>query len=366
MLENLISATIGPAAVEVDGRGEFPRASIGTLLANGYGGLISAGAVGGGGGSFADAAAVVRRLASVCGSTAMVYTMHLAATAVIEQVGPDDVRRDIAAGLHLSTLAFSERGSRSHFWATLSTARAEDDSVVLDADKSWVTSAGEADSYVWTSRPLAGDGPSTMWLVPADTAGVKVAAPFDGLGLRGNASSPVDALGARVPMGCMLGADGGGLDLALSAVLPWFLLLNASGSLGFGDAALAKTLDHLKSARLEHLGQALIDQPAPRGRYGRLRVVLDSAGALVDDACAALASGRADAALRMLEAKAAAAEAALEVTGEAMRLGGGAAFRRDLGIERHFRDAQAAAVMAPTTDALHDMIGRALAGMPLL
>ena len=82
---------------------------------------------------------------------------------------------------------------------------------MLDAETSWVTSAGEADSYVWTSRPVAADGPSTLWLVPATTAGLAVGAPFDGLGLRGNASSPVTASGARVPASAMLGADGAGL-----------------------------------------------------------------------------------------------------------------------------------------------------------
>lgn len=367
VLEDLITSTVAPAAPGVDATGRFPRTSIDALLASGYGGLISAPEVGGAGGSFTDAAAVVRRLGAVCGSTAMVYAMHLAATAAVEAAGPDDVRREIAAGRHLSTLAFSEKGSRSHFWATLSTARADGDAhVTLDAEKSWVTSAGEADSYVWTSGPIEADGPSTLWLVPAGTEGVKVAGPFDGFGLRGNGSTPVSAVGARLPRAAMLGPDGGGLDLALSQVLPWFLVLNAAGSLGFADAALGKALDHLTSARLEHLDQTLADQAVPRARYGRARVVLDAAGALLDDTCTALATGRADAALRMLEVKAAAAEAAIEVTGEAMRLGGGAAFRHDVGIERHLRDARASAVMGPTTDALHDMIARAAAGMPLL
>ena len=40
--------------------------------------------------------------------------------------------------------------------------------------------------------------------------------------------------------------------------------------------------------------------------------------------------------------------------------------REELGVERRFRDARAARVMAPTTDALNDFIGRALCGLPLL
>ena len=67
----------------------------------------------------------------------------------------------------------------------------------------------------------------------------------------------------------------------------------------------------------------------------------------------------------MLQVKAVAAEAAAEVADGVMRLCGGAAFRKELGIERRFRDALAARVMAPTTDALHDFVGRATLGLPL-
>jgi isovaleryl-CoA dehydrogenase len=366
VLEELIRTTIEPAAGDVDRTGSFPRASIDALLAAGFGGLISAPGVGGAGAGFAEASAVVRRLGATCASTAMVYTMHLSGTAAVEQLGDDATRRVIAAGEHLTTLAFSEKGSRSQFWATLSTATADGDAVVLDAEKSWVTSAGEADSYVWTSKPLAAEGPSTLWLVPSSAPGLKVAAPFDGLGLRGNASSPITASGARISSDSMLGADGSGLDLALTHVLPWFQVLSASCSLGLCDAAIGASIEHLSTARLEHLDQTLAEQAVPRARLGRAKVQADAAATLVADACDALSSGRADGALRMLESKAVAGETALEVTAEAMRLGGGAAFRHDIGVERTFRDARAAAVMAPTSDALHDMIARALCGLPLL
>ncbi len=69
--------------------------------------------------------------------------------------------------------------------------------------------------------------------------------------------------------------------------------------------------------------------------------------------------------LRVLEVKAAAAEAALDVTDTAMRICGGAAFRKEVGIERLFRDARAASIMGPTSDVLYDFLGRVLCGMPL-
>jgi alkylation response protein AidB-like acyl-CoA dehydrogenase len=364
VLEEIVTDVVEPAAAEVDAHATFPRAAVTALGRAGLLGLISSTDVGGMGLGMAEAGQVVRRLASACGSTAMVVCMHYCATAVIEAEGPEDVRRAIAAGEHLSTLAFSESGSRSHFWAPLSTAKVDGDTVVLDASKSWVTSAGEATSYVWTSQAAEGEG-VTLWLVPAATEGLDVVGQFDGLGLRGNASSPVMAVGARIPLSARLGADGAGLDIAFATVLPLFQVLNASCSLGLMDAAIAKTAAHLSQARFEHLDQTLAQQPLPRQHLARMQVQADQAATLVADAVAALTSGRADAPLRMLEAKAVAAEAALAVTDLAMRAGGGAAFRKETGVERQLRDARAAAVMAPTSEALYDFIGRALTGLPL-
>ncbi|MBP2367255.1 acyl-CoA dehydrogenase family protein [Pseudonocardia parietis] len=364
-LVDVVDRTIAPSAAEVDRTGVFPRADIEALAGAGVLGLLSAPEVGGSGGSLADVAATVERIARADASVAMVVLMHYAAVSVIEAHGPDDVRRAVAAGEHLSTLAFSERGSRSHFWAPVSTATAADDRVRLDAAKSWVTSAGEADSYVWSSRPVTADGPMTMWLVPAGTPGVEVAGEFDGFGLRGNASRPMTATGALVDPSARLGDDGAGLDIALGTVLPTFLVGNAAVSLGLMEALLDEAATHLTSARLEHLGQSLAEQPTSRLAFAGLRIRADLTRAFLTDTLAALGSGREDATLRVLQVKAVAAEAAAEVADGVMRLCGGAAFRKELGIERRYRDALAARVMAPTTEALHDFVGRATLGLPL-
>jgi isovaleryl-CoA dehydrogenase len=368
-LQRVIDDVVAPQAGEVDSAGTYPGEAVTALGQAGLLGLTVAEARGGGGQGLRQAADVVQRLAGVCGSTAMVVLMHYAATVVVENHGPEDVRAAIGAGRHLSTLAFSEVGSRSQFWAPQSTAvvsAGEGDQVRLDAHKSWVTSAGEADSYVWSSRPLGADGPMTLWLVPATTAGLTVSGSFDGLGLRGNRSLPIEGSGVVVPPSAMLGGDGAGLDLALAEVLPWFLVMSAAFSVGLMEAVTAETTRHLGSARLEHLNQSLAEQPLVRVDHARMRVATDQAAALLGDTLNALEAGRGDAMLRVLEVKVAAGEAAITVTDLAMKVCGGAAFRKELGVERRFRDARAARVMAPTTDALLDFIGRAINGLPLL
>ncbi|MFF0154628.1 acyl-CoA dehydrogenase family protein [Micromonospora sp. NPDC005203] len=366
-LGSVIDEVIRPQATVVDREGAFPRSGVDALAAAGLLGLASSTEVGGGGHGLRVVAEVVERLAAECGSTAMVVLMHYAATAVIEAHGPREVRAAIATGDHLATLAFSEYGSRSHFWSPTGTARTTDDGTIrLDARKSWVTSAGEANSYVWSSLPVAPDaGPMTLWLVPADSPGLTVSGDFDGLGLRGNGSRPMTAEGLPVPSTAMMSADGAGLDTALGAVLPWFLVLNAAFCLGLADSAVAEAGQHLTATTLTHTGAALRDAPVTRRDLARLMIRTDALRAFLGDTVTALETGRDDAMLRVLQVKALAGETVADVTDGAMQLCGGSAFRRELGLERRFRDARAARVMAPTTDALLDFVGRVATGLPL-
>jgi alkylation response protein AidB-like acyl-CoA dehydrogenase len=176
----------------------------------------------------------------------------------------------------------------------------------------------------------------------------------------------VAADGVRVSRTAMLGADGAGLDIALSVALPVFLVGNAAFSVGLARALVDEAAAHLRRTRLEHLGITMAEQPAARAEFAALLIRTDEAQAFLTDTLAALAGGRADAMLRVLQVKAVAGEAAAEVADGVMRLCGGSAFRKELGVERRFRDALAARVMAPTTPALREFVGRAALGQPLL
>src|SRR6266705_6411966 len=156
-LEPILTEIIAPTASEIDRTAAYPQAALDALAQAGLLGLVSAKEVGGLGEGIRAATLVVEQIARHCASTAMVVCMHYAATAVIEAYGPREIREAIARGHHVTTLAFSESSSRSHFWAATSAATPEGDKVRLDAKKSWITAAGQADSYVWSSRPLAAE-----------------------------------------------------------------------------------------------------------------------------------------------------------------------------------------------------------------
>lgn len=356
-------------AAAVDAEARFPREALAGLGEAGLLGLSVPRSHGGLGQGLDVAAAVVDEIARHCPSTAMVYVMHLCGVACYA-AAPDRAGAALAAaarGEHLSTLAWSERGSRSHFWAPVSRARREGDAVRVSAEKSWVTSAGHAHGYAvstgWSEARTPTD--SMIYLMLDGDPGFEVLGRFDGLGMRGNASAPLRMTDVRFAPERALCAEGKGLDLMLGGVLPWFQLGNAACSVGIAEGAVAATQAHLVGQRFEHLGTRLADLPNLRARLAEMRTQTDAARAHVVATIDAVLRGDPAAQLLVLQVKSQAAETAQRVTDLGMRACGGAAFSRHLGLERLFRDARAAGVMAPTTDVTQEFIGRALCGMEL-
>jgi len=365
---------LAPSAGHNDKAGRFSTDAVEALGESGLLGLVLPVCFGGAGLGPRTFAVVTATLAEADASVAMVYLMHILGTATISAARPSAARaltpilQEIGTGRHLSTLAFSEAGSRSHFWAPISRAHRNGDGVRISAKKSWVTSAGHAHSYVVSALAPEGAGPtdSTLYLLAAETRGLSVAGPWDGLGLRANASAPVALDDCPVGPDCQLTDDGAGFPAMLNVVLPLFSVGTAAVALGLCRAAVAGTTSHLKSAKFEHLGQSLGESlPTLRAQLAAMQIDTDGLSARIDDLIAHLETPRETTMLRVLETKAAAGDVAISVTSTAMRVCGGAAFSKHLSIERLFRDAHAGAVMAPTGDVLREFVGKSLLGMPL-
>jgi len=370
--KEIAERVLAPAAGQNDKEGRFSTEAVDALGRAGLLGLTLPTEFGGTGLGPRTFAAVTAKLAEADASVAMVYLMHICATATITVARANaavaQILQEIASGRHLSTLAFSEPGSRSHFWAPVSRARRNGSGVRITAKKSWVTSAGCAQSYVVSSLAPEGAGPtdSTLYLVPAAARGLTVEGSWDGLGLRANASAPMRLDDCEVPYELHLTNDGGGFRTMLDVVLPQFNLGVAAVALGICRAVVAATAAHLRSARFEHLGQSLGESlPTLRAQLAIMQIDTDGLSARVDDLVDHLERPRETTLLRVLETKAAAGDTAIAVTSTAMRVCGGAAFSKRMIIERLFRDAHAGAVMAPTGDVLREFIARAVLGMPL-
>src|SRR5688500_11805503 len=160
-------------SVDVDQKARFPEESVAALGAGGLLGLTVPAGLGGLGQGPRAFAVAAEELARACASTAMVYVMH---TCAIQAIGSsrslgdrEAILRAAAEGKHLSTLALSEKGSRSQFWAPVSKLAESGDGFETSAVKSWVTAANFADSYVSSAQGPGAQSPleSTIYLARA-------------------------------------------------------------------------------------------------------------------------------------------------------------------------------------------------------
>ncbi|MGI5507277.1 acyl-CoA dehydrogenase family protein [Lentzea sp. CA-135723] len=320
-LLRIVQTVVAPNAADVDQHSRFPRAALNALGAKGLLGMTISRTVGGGGQDVRSAGRVVEQVARVCAATASVLRSHYSAAAVLDRSGPHWLRAEIAAGRHLSTLAaFGSAGEAS----------SHGDVVQVRARKNWVIAAGEADSYVWSCG-------AALWLVPAEAPGLLVPADHAGMGLRGTVATCVRADPVRVPASNRLWSE----ELAF----PWFMVLGAAVSLGLMEGALA--------AAVGVLGR---DDPRTRPDLARMRLRTDSVRVLYNDTLSAVTWHPERSLDRVRLLAVTATEAAVAVTDLAMKVCGDAAFRRDLGIERRFRDARAAAAIEPAVDVLLDSV----------
>lgn len=367
----IASETALPNAADVDQKGRFPNESLSALANAGLHGLCLPKEVGGKGEGMRAFAGVVEELAAACASTAMIYVMHVAATQAIVASTTfedrDSLLSEIASGKHLTTLAFSETGSRSQFWAPVSQLEESNGHYLASASKSWVTSANHADSYISSAQKPGAVSPleSTVYFVRQKSKGVQVTSSFNGLGLRGNDSAPVTLSEYEVTKSNLISPQGEGPKIILEVILPWFAIGSAAMANGLCRAAVQGTAKHLTESGFAHDGSKLRDLPNLRARLAEMSVRTEQSRSLLGHTLDQIENPSEVTPLFVLQSRLAALQAAVDVTDLAMKTCGGAAFSKHLPLERLFRDARAGWVMAPTVDHLQDFVGKALTGLPL-
>jgi len=370
--EKLSQEMLRASADSIDQLRRFPRENLHALGKAGVLGLLIPAQYGGSGAGLAEMAQVLEVQAQNCASTAMVTLMHFCATAVIAAKASDALKKEIlpacARGENISTLAFSEAGSGGHFYAPVSEVRLNGGKKTLSAAKSFVTSAGESDSYVVSARKAGAAAPteSNLYLIAKNTPGLSTQGRFEGLGLSGNASAPMSLTDVAIDDAARLGPEGSGFQSMLEVVLPHFHVGVASVSMGLAKAAHQTIVARMGARKYEHAGgAALASIPRVQFLIAEITLAVNSGEAYLRETIRKVLAADPAAMLDVLGAKVVAADACLAAVSRAMTLGGGWAFGRRGGLERIFRDAQAAAVMAPSSDVLKDFIGKASLGLPL-
>ncbi len=364
-VEEVARERIAPAAREVDAERRYPRAALEALAAIGATGLLVPADDGGSGGGFGDLARACEAVGAACASTGMTFLMHSVAAATVAGGGGEraaELLRRLAGGA-IGTLAFSERGTGSHFYSPEIRAERSDGSLRVSGRKSFVTSGGEADVYLLLVGEESGEG-ADCFAVEADRPGLSFSGTWEGLGMSGSSSVAMELDGLELTDADRIGAAGAGAELVFGVVAPCFLVGLAAVNVGIAAAAEAAAIGHVTGRRYPD-GGALAELQSIQHSLADMDLATRQARLAVREAARLGDAGDEAALVPMMEAKVAATEAATAVTQLALDACGGQAYGPGLPIERHLRDARAGAVMAPTNGVLRNWIGKALAGLPV-
>lgn len=365
---------IRPNADRIDREGEFPRANLQALARAGYNGILLPRDLGGLGLDHVAFAIVTEEIARACASTALVYVMHIGAVQTIALFGNDDQKRRWLApardGL-IGTYSTSEKASGGHWWFNFSEASRDGDDYLLDAEKSFTTSAGQADYYVMQTRTPGAAGPTeiSFFIVDGKAPGI-TARPWEALGVHGNHSGPLRYDRVRVARRDRLGEENQGKDIIAHGVSPVYLIGLGAAWHGVARGALDAIVEYAVKTVHRDLDRRLADHQVLRAQIGEAKILVESLRPWQNDLAARLdalwAEGRPQGELNLplTEFKVHAAEVVNTVTRRALDVSGGYGYKRGP-IERAFRDARAAIAMGPSNNIAREWVGKTLVGLPL-
>jgi alkylation response protein AidB-like acyl-CoA dehydrogenase len=361
LARDIATNELAPQAAEYEEKERFPREQFRLLGRSGLLGLPYPEEYGGGGVSYEVYLQVLEEIAAAWLTVGVGLSVHTMSCHALATHGTDAQRTEwlpaMLGGNLLGAYALSEANAGSDAAALATRAVLDGEDYVVTGTKAWITHGGEADFYTTMVRtsPDGGHGISCL-LVPADTPGLTAGTPERKMGMTGSTTAQMTFDNARVPASRLVGAEGDGLKLALTA-------LN-SGRLGIAACAVG-------------LAQAALDEAVAyakqRTQFGRAIIEFQGMEFLLADMAAAVESARAtyiDAARRrdrgMLFkrqasiAKLVATDAAMKVTTDAVQVLGGAGYTKDFPVERYMREAKVPQIFEGTNQVQRMVIAREL------
>ena len=256
----------------------------------------------------------------------------------------------------LGCYCLTEPGAGSDTRAIKSRAQQEGNEWVLDGEKTWITNGGLAGVAIVFAQAPAG---LTAFLVPTVSAGFgRKPMPGVPLGHRGSDHAQITLDRVRVPEQAVLGALGGGHQVARGALRHGRLGV-AAGAVGVLQACLDACLDFARRRR--QFGQRIGDFEMVQAALADMAADLAAARLLVREA-AWLADQGTDNTRQVSVAKLFACEAAVRAADQAVLLHGARGYTSEYPVERYLRDAKGMQIYEGTSHIQRIIVARDLVG----
>ena len=351
---------LAPFAAERDEKHIFPRESLNRAGELGLGGIYVREEFGGTGLSRTDTVAIFEELAKGDPAVAAYVSIHNMVVWMIDTYG-DDAQRSawlpqLTAMQEFGGYCLTEPGAGSDAANIAASAVRDGDEYVLTGVKQFISGAGEAAVYVVMARTgEPGARGISAFLVPGDAEGLSFGAPEKKMGWHAQPTRQVILDGVRVPASALLGEEGRGFAIAMSALNGGRLNI-AACSLGGAQWALDRAVQYVHERVA--FGEPLAEKQSIMFAIADMRTDLQAARLMVRDGAQAVDEKAPDATMRCAMAKRFATDAGFDVANRALQLHGGYGYLQDYGIEKVVRDLRVHQILEGTNEIMRLIVGR--------
>ncbi|MCX4802552.1 acyl-CoA dehydrogenase family protein [Streptomyces sp. NPDC058682] len=355
-----------PYAAEWDRAESVDRAIVKKLGALGFLGLTVPEEYGGSGGDHLAYALVTEELGRGDSAVRGIVSVSLGLVAkTIAAWGSEEHKRAwlprLCSGDALGCFGLTEPGTGSDAGSLTTRAVRAGDAYVLDGSKMFITNGTWADVVLLFAR--TGDEPGhrgvSAFLVPTDTPGLTRREIHGKLGLRGQATAELVLDGVRVPASAMLGPEGKGFSVAMSALAKGRMSV-AAGCVGIAQAALDAAVSY--AAQREQFGRPIAHHQLVQELIADISVDVDAARLLTWRVADLIDRGQ-PFATESSTAKLFASEAAVRAASNALQVHGGYGYIDEYPAGKLLRDARVMTLYEGTSQIQKLLIGRARTGV---
>ncbi len=352
-----------PIAKEIDQEARFPWEVVEKMGRLGYFGIQVPKELGGADLDSLSYAIIIEELSRVCASLGLCVTVHNSvAVYPILAFGSEEQKAEwvppLARGEKIGAFCLTEPNAGSDATGIESTAIKDGDNYVVNANKVFVTNGGVADTCLIFVQTNPGTDRKEMSVVVAErgTTGFVVGDLEDLCGMRANPVSSIRLYDCRIPFKNLLGQEGQGLRIGLTALDTGRIGI-AAQSAGIGQGALEEALGYAKQRR--QFGVPIEKHQAIQSMIAEMATLVDASKLMTYRAAALRDKGK-PFSQESAMAKLFASEASSKITDMAVQIHGGYGYSKLYPVERYYRDARVTRIYEGTSEIHRMVIARGL------
>ncbi|MFC8698270.1 acyl-CoA dehydrogenase family protein [Streptomyces parvus] len=366
LAEDFVAREVAPHVVAWDRAENVDRSIVKKLGGLGFLGLTVPEEYGGSGGDHLSYCLVTEELGRGDSSVRGIVSVSLGLVAkTIASWGSEEQKRQwlprLTSGEAIGCFGLTEPGTGSDAGNLVTRAVRDGGDYVVNGTKMFITNGTWADVVLLFAR--TNDSPGhrgvSAFLVPADAPGLTRRTVHGKLGLRGQATAELVLQDVRIPASCLLGPEGKGFSIAMSALAKGRMSV-AAGCVGIAQAAQDAAVRY--AGEREQFGKAIARHQLVQELLSDIAVDVDAARLLTWRVADLIDRGQ-DFATAASKAKLYASEAAVRCANNALQVFGGYGYIDEYPVGKLLRDARVMTLYEGTSQIQKLIIGRALTGV---